>query len=257
MTRAGLAEVPQTKDGEHGEDGEDGVERAPRSTRRSLPVITRSPRASPSSPPSPPCSSEHRGNAGAGPLRPGHRHPPCGPGWSLPAPVWRQGLGRCSYARPRAPAAGRCAGSTVAAISRAAIALSPSVPSRESGSPTTTANGIVQGDELEKARHRQALTFPALQGLERGGEHLGFVAEGEADPELTPVPGRCRNRPKREVRSQKWVWRPSKFTLPRPTAPWSRRTPCCSSSASCARAETRGLRPAACRRGSCAAGRPG
>ena len=47
--------------------------------------------------------------------------------------------------------------------------------------------GIVQGDELEEAGHGEALAFPALQGLQRGGEDLGLVAEGEADPELTPV----------------------------------------------------------------------
>ena len=46
---------------------------------------------------------------------------------------------------------------------------------------------MVQGDELEKRGIGKRLPSRRLQGLERGGEHLGLVAEGEADPELAPV----------------------------------------------------------------------
>ena len=48
-------------------------------------------------------------------------------------------------------------------------------------------DGVVQGGELEKARHGEPLPRPALQGLERGSKDLGFVTEGKADSDLTPV----------------------------------------------------------------------
>jgi hypothetical protein len=41
----------------------------------------------------------------------------------------------------------------------------------------------------EQPRHRQALAGAPGEGLEGGGERLGLVAEGEADPDLTPVEG--------------------------------------------------------------------
>ncbi len=44
-------------------------------------------------------------------------------------------------------------------------------------------------EELEKTRHRESLSLAALQGFERGGEHLGLIAESETDPELSPVDG--------------------------------------------------------------------
>ncbi len=50
-------------------------------------------------------------------------------------------------------------------------------------------NRLVNGGELEKPRHREPLSLSALQRFERRGEHLGFIAESEADPELAPVDG--------------------------------------------------------------------
>ena len=46
---------------------------------------------------------------------------------------------------------------------------------------------LVQRGELEQPRHGEALPGSAHQGLERGGERLGLIAEGKADSDLAPV----------------------------------------------------------------------
>src|SRR5688572_13662903 len=55
------------------------------------------------------------------------------------------------------------------------------------GKTDNDADRMMEGGELEKARHGKTLALAADQSLEGGGEHLRFITQGEADPELTPV----------------------------------------------------------------------
>ena len=100
----------------------------------------------------------------------------------------------------------------------------------------------VTGDQLEKRRHREALAPAAGERGERRGDGLGLVREGEADPHLAPVHGKdaAGGGDGHGLTDSSW-----------------RRTPCWSWCASSARAGTPAPRPAACRPGSSAAGRPG
>ena len=77
----------------------------------------------------------------------------------------------------------------VPAISRAATALASSAPSPVSGRPTTTPTGSCSADQLEEAGHGEALARAAHQGLERGREDLGLVAQRQADAHVAPVHG--------------------------------------------------------------------
>jgi hypothetical protein len=45
----------------------------------------------------------------------------------------------------------------------------------------------VEGSELNETLHWKAFAGSALEGFQRTGERLSFVAQGEADPQLAPV----------------------------------------------------------------------
>ena len=136
-----------------------------------------------------PPSGGRRGSAGATPRRRAHPRLPGARESSLPAPEWPRGRAPWSGVRPRIRAGDRSAARWAAAISRAAAALSPSSPSPVSGSPTRSPTGSVGPTSSRKRGMGNRFPLRRTQGLERGGEDLGFLAQREADPHLTPVDG--------------------------------------------------------------------
>ena len=182
------------------------------------------------------CSSTAAASASTSSRRP-RVVPPC-------SRIAREGAGG---AHPLVPELDRQAGplgrSASGELPRGRGARRPPSPSGVSGSPTTTPTGWWSATSSRKRGHGETLARAADERLERRGEDLGFIGKGEADADLAPVEGDDAADRAGDADG--------------PTAPSSRRTPCCSWSASSARAGTRAPRPAACRPGSCAAGRPG
>jgi hypothetical protein len=128
----------------------------------------------------------------------------------------------------------------VAAMSRAAEALSSSVPSGDNGRPTTTPTG--RCSEVSSSSRGMGRRLPARRTRVSSGEARVWVSSLSASPIRISPQSTPRMRPVSGIRT---------------TAPSLRRTLCCSSCASFARAGIRSTRRGACPPGSSAAGTPG
>ena len=140
---------------------------------------------------------------------------------------------------------------TASASSRAARALSFSSPSPVSGKPPRPQPA--GGRRRARGVSRMGKRFPARRVSVSSGEARICDSSDSARPIRISPQSMARRRPA----VGKHASFPSSPSSPSSTAPSWRRTPCCSWCASSARAGTRAPRPAACRRGSCAAGTPG
>ncbi len=186
----------------------------------------------------------------------GHRPLPDGRAPSRPARGSRGGPARSSSVR-RASSTG----SPVRASDRAGQftrgqGARPFVAFKGEGEADHEADGMVRVAEFEERRAWGTVCRdggPGCRGVTRAS---GFHRKGRgpSGPRPSRWPDSARGRYGHGRRAMTQSGRPETVA---PTGPSWRRIPCCSWCASSARAGTRAPPPAACRRGSCAAGRPG
>ena len=143
--------------------------------------------------PAPP-SAAARGSAAAAPPPRARPRPRCRP--RVLPPCSRMARERAGRAHPLVPQLDRQAGAARDACRRARAPRGARLLAAFAGERQADhdADRPMLADELEKARHGKALAGAADQGLERGGEELGLVAQGEADADRRPSPRRGGGR---------------------------------------------------------------